>query len=116
MNRTIRQLGDVIRIVRPETVLRWHRELVRRKWTYEQKNKGGRPRIHQENEIGSRRVHLAGITSHPDGQWVAQQARQLVWQLEETDNSFRCLIRDNDSKFTEAFDTVFGSQQTRIDF
>jgi putative transposase len=23
---------------------------VRRKWTYEQKNKGGRPRIHQEKE------------------------------------------------------------------
>ena len=52
----------------------------------------------------------AGITSNPDGQWVAQQARQLVWQFEENDTSFRCLIRDNDSKFTEAFDTVFESQ------
>ena len=28
--RMIRQLGDVTRIVRPETVIRWHRELVRR--------------------------------------------------------------------------------------
>ena len=65
-------------------------------------------------EIGTRRVHLAGITSNPDGQWVAQQARQLVWQFEETEASFRCLIRDNDSKFTAAFDTVFESQQTRI--
>lgn len=65
-------------------------------------------------EIGTRRVHLAGLTSHPDGQWVAQQARQLVWQFEETDAHFCCLIRDNDKKYIEAFDTVFESQQTRI--
>ena len=32
--RTIGQLGEIIRIVRPETVIRWHKELVRRKWTY----------------------------------------------------------------------------------
>jgi len=30
-NRTVRQLGEVIRIARPETVIRWHRELIRRK-------------------------------------------------------------------------------------
>ena len=65
-------------------------------------------------ETGTRRVYLAGITSHPDGQWVAQQARQLVWRFEETDSKFRCLIRDNDKKYIEAFDTVFESQQTRI--
>ena len=65
-------------------------------------------------EIDTRRVHLAGITSHPDGQWVAQQARQLIWQFEEADSGFRCLIRGNDKKYTEAFDTVFESQQTRI--
>ena len=30
--------------------LRWHRELVRRKWTQEQRNKGGRPRISKDIE------------------------------------------------------------------
>ncbi len=65
-------------------------------------------------ELGTRRVHLAGVTSHPDGQWVAQKARQLIWLFEETDTHFRCLIRDNDKKYTDAFDTVFQSQQTRV--
>lgn len=45
-----RRLRDVIRIFQPETVLGWHRELVRRKWTYARKNKGGRPRTDQELE------------------------------------------------------------------
>ena len=49
-NRPVRQLGDVIRIVRPETVIRWHRMLVRHKWTFKHKSKGGRPRISQELE------------------------------------------------------------------
>jgi hypothetical protein len=32
-------------------------------------------------EVGSRRVHLGGVSAHPTGQWVAQQARNLVWHL-----------------------------------
>ena len=48
--QTANQLRDVIRIIEPETVLRWHRELVRRKWTYPNKNKGGRPSISKETE------------------------------------------------------------------
>ncbi len=49
-NRTTNQLRDVIRIFQPETVLRWHRELVRKKWTYPHRNKGGRPSISKELE------------------------------------------------------------------
>ena len=60
-------------------------------------------------ELGSRRVHLAGITANPDSAWVTQQARQLVWKLEETDANLRFLIHDRDSKFTDAFDNVFKS-------
>jgi putative transposase len=41
---TIKALRDLIRIVEPQTVLKWHRELVRRKWTFRQKHPGGRPR------------------------------------------------------------------------
>jgi len=32
-------------VVRPETLLRWHRELVRKKWTYKMRGRPGRPAI-----------------------------------------------------------------------
>ena len=35
-------------VVRPETLLRWHRELVRRKWTYKRRARPGRPPIDPE--------------------------------------------------------------------
>ena len=201
--RPASRLRDIIRIFQPETVLGWHRELVRRKWTYVRQNKGGRPRIDQELrdlilrlarenprwgygkiegellklgfqasrttirnllkhhdvapapvrsgsigwrhlmthykeqllacdfftvetiwlqtlyvlffiELGTRRVYLAGVTANPNQLWVTQQARQLVWQLDDRDSPLRFLIRDNDGKFTAAFDTVFRSEGLRV--
>lgn len=41
----ITDLRNVIRIVQPETVLKWHQELVRRKWTFQRHKRGGRPPI-----------------------------------------------------------------------
>src|SRR6266571_3313947 len=32
-------------------------------------------------ELATRRVHLAGITTNPDGRWVTQQARNLLMEL-----------------------------------
>ena len=61
-------------------------------------------------ELGSRRVHFAGCTTNPDGNWVTQQARQLVWELEDREPRPRFLIHDRDSKFTEEFDAVFHSE------
>jgi putative transposase len=65
-------------------------------------------------ELGSRRVHIAGCTSHPTGEWVAQQARQFTWILPERRSSFRFLIRDRDSKYGHAFDAVFLSEGIKI--
>jgi putative transposase len=35
-------------LVTPQTLLRWHRELVRRKWTFRRRSAGGRPSIPDE--------------------------------------------------------------------
>ena len=65
-------------------------------------------------EHGTRRVHLAGITSHPTGAWVTQQARNLMMNLEGRTDSLKFLIRDRDTKFTAAFDAVFTAIGVRI--
>lgn len=192
--RTTNQLQSVIRIFQPATVLKWHRQLVRRKWTQDNKGHVGRPKISQDTEklvlrlakenghwgygkiegelkklgikisltsirnilnrhgivpapvrygsigwrqlmnhykdqmlacdfftvetiwlktlyvfffieLGTRRIHLAGITTHPNSEWVTQQARHFIWQLEESETNVRFLLRDHDSKYSSIVTT-----------
>ncbi len=39
------RLGQVVFLFKPETVLKWHRELVRRKWTFRRRAARGRPSV-----------------------------------------------------------------------
>src|SRR5512132_3052492 len=59
-------------------------------------------------ELQTRRVHLAGATTNPDGRWVAQQARNLSLTAALGDITF--LIRDRDTKFAGGFDEVFRTE------
>src|SRR6266516_858197 len=186
-------------VVTPQTLLRWHRELVRRKWTQPRRSRGrppvddhirqlvvrfarenpgwGYPRIAGELlklglraspstirrilladrlgpaprrlgpswrqflrqqaasmlacdfftvetislrrfyvlffiELESRRVHLAGCTTNPTGDWVTQQARNLSFT--GVFERMRFLIHERDSKFTAAFDEVFRSEGIKV--
>jgi putative transposase len=55
-------------------------------------------------ELGSRRVHLAGVTANPDCAWVSQQARNLA--IEERLENVRHVIHDRDAKFCGPFDAI----------
>jgi len=54
------------------------------------------------------------VTPHLPGERVAQQARNLLMNLEDRIGQFRWLVRDRDTKFTATFDAVFSAEGIRV--
>ena len=63
-------------------------------------------------ELSTRRVHLAGVTAHPDSAWVTQQARNLA--IEDRLGKTQFLIRDRDAKYSGPFDELFRCESVRV--
>jgi putative transposase len=64
--------------------------------------------------IGTRRVEYLACTSNPDAAWMAQQARNLLMDLDDSGQHARFLIHDRDTKFSRAFDGIFQSEEIAV--
>jgi transposase InsO family protein len=65
-------------------------------------------------EIATPQVHVVGVTAHPTGARVAQQARNLLMDLDQRAAGPQFLPRDRDTKFTAAFDAVFAGAGIKV--
>jgi putative transposase len=65
-------------------------------------------------EHATRRIRILGVTANPSNDWVTQQARNLLMDLDQRAESSKFLLRDRDTQFTAAFDAVFTTVGIRI--
>ena len=65
-----------------------------------------------EVELATRRIVWFAVTDQPDGEWVTQQARNLVWELDGAGK--RVLIHDHDAKYTGSGDRVVEAAGMRV--
>ena len=60
-------------------------------------------------ELSTRRVEIAGITTHPDGVWMTQVARNLTDGVDGFLVGKKYLIHDRDPLFTQEFRETLGA-------
>jgi putative transposase len=63
-------------------------------------------------ELATRRIVWFAVTANPETEWVTQQSRNLVWQLEGS--PVRFVIHDHDAKFAGPADAVFRAEGMRV--
>jgi hypothetical protein len=96
----------VLHIVRPETVVRWHRQGFRYSWRWKSRSHG-RPRIDQETRQlvlvilsnDRRRILHVNVTEHPSATWSAQQLVEACG----VDDCPKYLLRDRDAIYGQRF-------------
>jgi hypothetical protein len=109
-------------LITPDTIVRWHRDIVRRRWAARSAcGCTGRPATRRSTqayvlaviEHASRRIRILGITLHPTGEWTAQQARNLLMDLDEQAHQVKFMIRDRGPDYTAAFDAILANAGIR---
>ena len=65
-------------------------------------------------EHANRRIRILGATIHPGGDWIAQQARNLLMDLDDTGSRVKFVLHDRDRLFPEGFDAVFTAAGVQI--
>jgi putative transposase len=65
-------------------------------------------------ELERRRVHIAGVTAHPNGAWATKQAQNVLKTISDQGKRPRILIRDRDVKLTKAFDKFLRTEGTSV--
>lgn len=65
-------------------------------------------------DLKTRRVNIAGITTHPDASFMAQIARNLTDPVEGCLRGHRFLICDRDTKFTEQFKRILKDSDVEV--
>ena len=66
--------------------------------------------------LATRRILLASCTSNPSEAWMSQQARNVIWTLEEEGIDLSAVIHDRDKKFAPAADMILRSAGARVIF
>jgi transposase InsO family protein len=65
-------------------------------------------------EHSTRHIRILGATPHSTAQWIVQLGRNLVMDLEDASSRAGFLIRDRDSKFTDAFDALLADAGLKV--
>ena len=65
-------------------------------------------------EHGTRRMHLAGVTANPTGEWTVQQARNLAHEPRRAVRGHQVPDPRPRTNFTASFDAVFQAAGARI--
>ena len=64
--------------------------------------------------LGTRCCWISPSTVHPDSAWSCQQARNFLMHSEDIELPPKYVLRDNDAKYTVAFDEVFKSIDAEV--
>lgn len=65
-------------------------------------------------DLASRAVKIAGLTTHPNDQWMTQIARNLTDSEEEFLRGMRFLIMDRDTKYSDAFRGILTRERLQV--